>query len=88
MTCGPKPKPIRTGATLYTLCVTHGPLSTYKVFAWVYGGAKDEDLSNKKHANTSNLQKWVNLYNIMLDSFKGKGLYVIMDSAYMNDIMA
>ena len=55
MTCGPEPKPIRMGATLHTLCVTHGPLSTYKVFARVYGGAKDEDLSNTKHANTSNL---------------------------------
>ena len=33
-------------------------------------------------------QKWVNLYNIMLDPFKGKGHNVTMDSAYMGDIMA
>ena len=54
----------------------------------MYGGAKDEDLSNMKHANTSNLQKWVNLYNLMLSPFKGKGRCVTMDSAYMSDIMA
>jgi hypothetical protein len=36
MTIGPEPKPIRTGATLHTVCVTHGPLSTYKLFARVY----------------------------------------------------
>ena len=88
MACGPEPKPIRTSATLHTLCVTHGPLSKYKVFARVYGGAKDEDLSSTKHANTSNLQKWVNLYNIMLEPFKGKGRYVTIDNAYMSDIMA
>jgi hypothetical protein len=33
MTIGPEPKPIRTGATLHTICVTDGPLSTYKLFA-------------------------------------------------------
>ena len=88
MICGPKPKPIRTQATLHTSCVTHGPLSTYKVFAQVYGGAKNEDLSNNKHTNTTNLQKWVNLYNLILEPFKGKGRCVTMDSAYMSDIMA
>ena len=34
------------------------------------------------------LQKWVNLYDIMIDNFKGKGHCVTMDSAYMGDIMA
>jgi hypothetical protein len=29
MTIGPEPKLIRTGATLHTVCVTDGPLSTY-----------------------------------------------------------
>lgn len=82
MTCGPEPKPIQTGAALHTLCVIHGPLSTYKVFAPVYGGAKDENLSNNKHRNTTNLQKWVYLYNLMLEPFKGKGRCVTMDSAY------
>ena len=33
MTCGPEPKPIRTGATLHTLCITHGPLATFKLHA-------------------------------------------------------
>ena len=32
ITVGPEPKPIRTGATMHTLCVTHRPLKTYKLF--------------------------------------------------------
>ena len=88
MICGPKPKPIHTGATLHTLCVIRGPLSTYKVFACVYNGGKDEDLiSNNKHTNTTNLLKWANLYNLVLEPFKGKGRCVTMDSVYMSDIM-
>ena len=79
MICGPKPKPIRTGTMLHTLCITHGPLSTYKLFAQVHGGGKD-DYINSKHKNTSNLQKWVTLYNLMLEPFKGKDRCVIMDS--------
>ena len=78
MTCGPKPKPVHTKETLHTLCVTRGPLSIYKLFAQVYGGAKDDDL-NSKHKNISNLQKGVNLYNLVLDPFKGKSRCVIMD---------
>jgi hypothetical protein len=27
MTIGPEPKPIQTGATLHTVCITNGPLS-------------------------------------------------------------
>ena len=65
MTCGPEPRPICTGATLYTLCITHGPLATFKLHARVYGGVKDDNL-NRIHNNTSNLQKWVNLYNLIL----------------------
>ena len=89
MTCGPepKPKPIRTGATLHTLCITNGPLSTFKLHARVYGGAKDDNL-NGIHSNTSNLQKWVNLYDLILQPFKGKGRCVTMDSVYMSEIMA
>ena len=87
MTCGPEPKPIRTGATLHTLCVTHGPLATFKLHARVYGGAKDDDLDGI-HTHTTNLQKWVNLYDLILKPFKGKGRCVTMDSAYMSDIMA
>ena len=73
MTIGPDPKPIRTGATLHTLCVTEGPLATYKLFSRVYGGKSDDDLNNKQQENTSTLQKWINLNNIMLHPFKGKG---------------
>eukprot|EP00957_Ditylum_brightwellii_P142023 10820548-Ditylum_brightwellii.AAC.1 len=47
----------------------------------------DEDLE-VKYQNTASLQKWVNLYDIMLDNFKGEGHCVMMDSAYMGDIMA
>ena len=32
MTLGPEPKPIRTGATLHSLCVSYGDLATYKLF--------------------------------------------------------
>lgn len=34
-------------------------LQKYKLYAWVDGGNKDDDL-NGKHINTSNLQKWIN----------------------------
>ena len=82
MTCGPEPKPIRTGTTLYTLCITHGPLATLKLHACVYGCAKDEDLDGK-HTHTETLQEWVNLYDLILELFKGEGRWVTMDSAYM-----
>ena len=53
MTNGPEPKPIRTGATLHTVCVTKGPLSTYKLFARVYGGRYDQDIDkHNKHTVT------------------------------------
>ena len=87
MTIGPEPKPIRTGATIHSLCITYGPLASYKVHCRVYGGKSDEDL-NHKHCNTANTQKWVNLYDELLDAFKGAGHCVTMDSAYMGDIMA
>ena len=87
MTMGPEPKPIRTGCTLYTLCVTYGILATYKLFARAYGGKSDSALDHR-NKNTNNTQKWVNLYDIMLDPFKGAGRCVAMDSAYMGDIMA
>jgi hypothetical protein len=32
MTLGPEPKPIQTGATLHSLCVSYGDLATYKLF--------------------------------------------------------
>ena len=87
ITIGPEPKPIRTGATLHSLCVTKGPLATYKLHVRVYGGKSDEDL-DQTHHNTASTQKWVNLYSEMLDAFKGEGHGCTMDSAYMGDIMA
>jgi hypothetical protein len=87
MTIGPEPKPIRTGATLHSLCITFGILQTYKLFARVYGGKNDSDLL-VRHQNTLTLLKFVSLYNIMLNSFKNKGHCLVMDSAYMGDPMA
>ena len=83
MTYGPKPNPIRTGARLYTLCIMKGLLATFKLHDQVYGGATDDNLDGI-HDNTSNLQKWVNLLDLMLQPFKGKGKgrCVTMDSAY------
>jgi hypothetical protein len=73
MTIGPDPKPIRTGATLHTACITKGPLATYKIFARVYGGEGDQDNINKRNPHTATRLKMVSLFDFMLDSFKGKG---------------
>ncbi|KAL7527926.1 hypothetical protein ACHAXR_002197 [Thalassiosira sp. AJA248-18] len=86
ITIGPEPKPIQTGATIHSICVTHGNLRTYKLHCRVYGGKHDEGL-NHQHHNTANTQKWVNLYDEMLEEFKGIGMCMTMDSAYMGDIM-
>jgi hypothetical protein len=66
------------------------------VESWLFSGSRqlddpiflksDEGL-DKLHQNTANTQKWVNLYNEMLDDFKGRGTCMTMDSAYMGDIM-
>ena len=82
ITQGPEPKPIRTGATMHTVCVTDGPLATYKLHAWKFGGKTDEDLQSR-HINVATTQKWVNLMSLLLDDFKGKGHCVTMDSAYI-----
>ena len=74
-------------ATLHTLCITYGKLVTYKLHVRVYGGKHDAGL-NKTHQNTANTQKWVNLYDKILDAFKGLGMCCTMDSAYMGDILA
>ena len=87
MTCGPEPKPICMGVTLHTLCITTGPLTSFKLHARMYDGAKDDDL-DRIHENTLNLQKWVSLYNLILKQFKGKGRCVTMDRLYLSDIMA
>ena len=69
------------------LCVTKGRFATYKLWVRVYGGKSDEDLDGANQ-HTESTQKWVNLYSIMLDPFKGAGRKVTMDLAYMGDIMA
>ena len=86
ITIGPEPKPIRTGATIHSICVTHGPLATMKLHCRVYGGKHDQ-LLNRVHDNTATMQKWVNLYDSMLESFKGRGMCVTLDSAYMGDTL-
>jgi hypothetical protein len=86
MTIGPDPKPIQTGATLHTACVTKGPLATYKIFARVYGGDGDQDI-NRKNPHTVTRLKMVSLFDFMLHAYKGKGHCVVMDAAYMSDAM-
>ena len=87
MTVGPESKLIQTIDTLYTSCVTHGPLRTYKLFVRAYGGKSDDDLDGR-NAHTETTQKWVNFYDIMLGLFNGEGRCVTIDSAYMGNIMA
>jgi hypothetical protein len=86
MTIRPEPKPIQTGATLHTVCITEGPLSTYKFIARVYGGKGNEDINVHNEHTTTKLMM-VSPYNFMLESFKHKGHCVVMDSAYMGDAM-
>jgi hypothetical protein len=81
ITQGLEPKPICTGSMMHTVCVTDGPLATYKLHAWTFVGKMDEDLQHG-HVNVVTMQKWVNLMSIILDDFfKGKGHCVMMDSA-------
>ncbi len=84
---GPDRKPIRTGATIHSLAITHSNLTSYKVHVCMFGGVTDGDL-DKMNDNTVTTQKWVNLLLLMLDSFKNNGHCITMDSAYMGDVMA
>jgi hypothetical protein len=54
ITQGPEPKPIRTGATMHTVCVTDGLLATYKLHAQTFGGKTDEDLQSR-HINVATM---------------------------------
>ena len=87
ITCGPEPKPIRTGATLHSLAVSFGLLAGYKLHARTFGGKNDGDLG-MLHDSCMTIQKWINLLLLMVDDYKGAGRYITMDSAYMGDIMA
>jgi hypothetical protein len=72
---------------MHTVCITDGPLATYKLHAQMFGDKTDKDLQDC-HLNMVTMQKWVNLVLIILDNFKGKGHCVTMDSGYMGNIMA
>jgi hypothetical protein len=52
----------------------------------VYGGEGDDDI-NRRYQHTATHLKTVSLFDFMLESFKGKGHSVVMDSAYMSDAM-
>ena len=86
MTLGPDPKPIRTGATQHTVCIAEGELSMYKVFARVYGGKADMELK-KTNDYTKSALVWINLFDKILEPYKGKGHTVVCDSAYMSDAL-
>ena len=78
--------PIRTGATLHSLCITFGILASYKLHVRAYGGASDEDLG-KTCIHTGTVQKFINLLDLFLDAYKGTGRCTTMDSAYMGDLL-
>ena len=50
--------------------------------------AKIIEIYKARHEHTAGQQKLVNLFDIMLSSFQGKGHHVTCDLAYMGDIMA
>ena len=86
-TIGPEPKPIRTGATMHSMCVTKGPLATYMLHVRVYGGKTDEDI--KKITTTVGTQQvFINLLEIFLEPFTGRRCVCTMDSAYMGKLLA
>ena len=79
----PDPKQIQTGATLNSLAIMRGKLQFYKLYAQTYGGKHDNDLQLQGcHSHTTGQQKFVNLFDIMLSSFQGKGHHITCDSAY------
>ena len=86
ITIGPDHKPIQTGATLHSLAVTRGKLMFYQRYAQTYGGTSDGTIQGR-HEHTQNEAKFVNLFDMMLSNFFGKGHYVTCDSAYMGDNM-
>jgi hypothetical protein len=79
MTVGPEPKPVRTGATAHTVCVTEGKLSRFLLLWRTYGGRTDEGLSDP------GVGKWIQLMDIILKTWYGKGHIVTMDSAYVSE---
>ena len=86
----PKPKLINTGYTIQTICVKRVKILMFKLLVCVCGGQCDTEL-NDKHCGVQKtvkgLQKWVNLFNITLEPFKGKIHCVVLDSEYIGDNM-
>ncbi len=85
ITQGLEPKPVRTSATMHTICVLDGPLATYKYHAHMFGGRTDGDLQSR-HINTITTQKWMNLMSVLHNGFKGKGHCFTMDSVMPMEI--
>ena len=72
---------------IHSLCVTFGLLWTYKLYVHVYGRKSDKELDHVcKHTGTT--QKWINLFDKVLDTYKGKGCCITMESVYKGDILA
>ena len=59
ITQGLEPEPICTGMMMHTICITDGPLATYKLHCRIFGGKTDKDFQSH-HVNTVMTQKWVN----------------------------
>ncbi len=87
ITQGLEPKPVQTGMTMHTMCVMDGPLATHKLHAHSFVGKMDKNLQGHLE-NVVSTQKWINLMDVILDNFKGKGLCVTMDSTSMGEMMA
>jgi hypothetical protein len=72
ITQGLKLKLVRTSAKMHTMCVMDGPVMTYKLHAHAFRGKMDDDLQSL-HENVATTQKWVNLMDVILSDFMGKG---------------
>ena len=86
---GPGPRLIRTGATLCSICITFGPLVTFKLHVRTYGGREDKDM-NKLNPNVEGggIQKFINLLKTFFTEFMGCGHIATMDSVYMGELAA
>ena len=84
---GPKPKPIQTRATMYSMGVIEGPMRHYMLKVHTYCGATDKDLC-KKINNVGTVQKNINLLELFLWNFIGRLCSCTMDSAYMGQQLA
>ena len=61
----------------------------YKLYAQMYGGsASDAGDIQGRHEHTQNEAKFINLFDMMLSNFFGRGHHVTCDLAYMGNNMA